>query len=31
MTPELNNRIAATSLTPAPATDRIEVQTGKWT
>jgi aryl-alcohol dehydrogenase-like predicted oxidoreductase len=31
MTPELYNRIAATSLTPAPATDRTEVQTGKWT
>lgn len=31
MTPELYDRIAATSTTPAPATDRTEVQTGKWT
>jgi aryl-alcohol dehydrogenase-like predicted oxidoreductase len=31
MTSELYDRIAATSATPAPATDRTEVQTGKWT
>jgi aryl-alcohol dehydrogenase-like predicted oxidoreductase len=31
MTPELYNRIAATSTTPAPANDRTEVQTGRWT
>ena len=31
MTPELYHRIAATSTTPAPATDRTEVQTGRWT
>ena len=31
MTTELYDRIAATSTTPAPPTDRTEVQTGKWT
>jgi aryl-alcohol dehydrogenase-like predicted oxidoreductase len=31
MTPELYHQIAATSTTPAPATDRTEVQTGRWT
>jgi aryl-alcohol dehydrogenase-like predicted oxidoreductase len=31
MTPELYDRIAATSTTPAPANDRTEVQTGRWT
>jgi aryl-alcohol dehydrogenase-like predicted oxidoreductase len=31
MTTDLHQRIAATSTTPPPATDRTEVQTGRWT
>jgi len=31
MTPELYDRIAATSTTPAPANDRTEIRTGRWT
>jgi aryl-alcohol dehydrogenase-like predicted oxidoreductase len=31
MTTDLYDQIAATSLTPPPATDRTEVQTGRWT
>ncbi len=30
MTPELYDRITATSTTPPPANDRAEMQTGKW-
>lgn len=31
LSPELYERIAATSATPPPATDRTEVRTGRWT
>jgi hypothetical protein len=31
VTPQLYDRITAISTTPAPATDRTEVQTGRWT